>query len=212
MSSNPPGAGSPPPTGSSTVRHRSSKSLAGAQLADLLARNWWVLLLRGLLAVTFGVLAVLLTKSSLAVLVWPFGTYIFVDGVLGTGIVIGESTGRAHWWVLLFRGLTGVGVGLLTLLAPPRSLQAFFWYIAIWTIATGVLEIMTAYYLRRKLGGEWLFVIGGILSVVFAVLLFGLLVLGARALVMSRVIAAYALFFGVLFAILAFRARTAPVR
>jgi len=192
------------------VRHRSSKSLAGSQLADILCRNWWVLLLRGLFAVIFGVLALVLTKTQLSVLVWPFGMYAFGDGILGVGIVIGESTGRPYWWVLLFRGLTGIGVGLLTFLAPPHTLPAFFCYMAIWTITTGILEIMTAYYLRRKLGGEWLLVACGLASVVFGVLLFTLLT--ATAPVLARVIAAYAFFFGILLGILAFRARAAPVR
>ena len=194
----------------STVGHHSSKSIAGAQLADILCRNWFVLLLRGFFAITFGVLALLLTKGSIAVLVWPFGIYAFVDGVLGVGIVIGESTGRPHWWVLLLRGLVGIGVGLLTLLEPPHSVLAFFSYIAVWTITTGVLEVMTANYLRRKLGGEWLLVLSGLASVAFGAFLFGLL--RASALVLSRLIAAYAVFFGALLAILAFRARTAPVR
>jgi uncharacterized membrane protein HdeD (DUF308 family) len=210
MNSSRSGAASPQPTGQPTARHRSSQSLAGTQLADILCRNWWVLLLRGLFAVIFGVLALLLTKAQLRVLVLPFGMYTFVDGILGVGIVIGESSGRPYWWVLLFRGLTGIGVGLLTFLALPPTLLVFFLYIAIWATTIGILDILTAHYLRRKLGGEWLLVLCGLASVAFGALLFTLL--AAKAPVLARVIATYAFFFGVLLGILAFRARAAPVR
>lgn len=74
--------------------HSSGESRSGLELAYILSRNWLVLLLRGLIVIIFGVLALLLTKNRLSVLVMPFAIYALADGMLGVGIVIGEPAGR----------------------------------------------------------------------------------------------------------------------
>jgi len=191
------------------VRSSSRRGLSGLQLADILSRNWVVLLLRGILAIIFGVLALLLTKNWISVLIWPFGAYAFVDGILGVGIALGEPAGRGHWWELFFWGLSGVAVGILTFFERPRSALEVMFYIAIWAVATGVLEVMTAIRLRKKLGAEWLLVLAGLVSVVFGASIIALS--GAGPFVLSRLIAAYAIIFGVLLGILGLRARTAPM-
>ncbi len=191
------------------MRRSSGRGLSGRQLADILSRNWLVLLLRGLIAIVFGVLALLLVKNWLSVLVVPFAIYALADGMLGVGIAIGEPMGLWHWWVLFFWGLVGVVVGILTYFGQPRTLLEFLCYIAIWATTTGVLEVMTAIRLRRKLGAEWLLVLTGFLSVVFGVSIIALS--GTGAFVLSRIIAAYAVVFGILFGVLGFRARIAPM-
>jgi len=188
------------------ARHRSSRRVAGLQLADILSRNWLVLLVRGLIAIAFGVLVLVISRVLLNVLILPFGTYVLADGILGAGIVLGERAGRGHWWVLLGWGLAGVIIGILTFFLPPGSARDFMIYIAIWAIVTGVLEIMTAVHLRRKLGAEWLLVLTGVISVAFGISV--IVLSGAGTFVLSRVIAAYAGTFGILLGVLAFRART----
>lgn len=184
-------------------------SLAGLQLAYILCRNWQVLLLRGLLAVAFGVLVLVLTRDHLKILVNPFSAYALIDGILGVGIAIGEIPGRPYWWVLIFRGLASVGAGILMYFVPPNVLNVFLGYLAIWMTVTGVLDIMTAYYLRRKLGSRWLLFLSGIASVVFAILL--VVLRNTGAIVISRLVAADVVIGGVLLGILAFRARDATL-
>lgn len=178
-------------------------------MADILCRNWGVLLLRGLIAIAFGFLVLMLFRTLLVVLVLPFGTYVLVDGILAAGIAIGERAMRGHWWVLLCWGLAGVGVGILTFFAPPCSASHFMSYIAIWAFTTGVLEVVTAISLQGKLGSERLLVLVGIMSVLFGVSIIALS--GTGAFVLSRIIAAYAVIFGVLLGVLGLRARTAPM-
>jgi len=187
----------------------SGRSISGRQLADILSRNWLALLLRGLIAIIFGVLALLLTKNWISVLIVPFAIYALADGMLGVGMAIGEPAGLWHWWVLFFWGLSGVVVGILTYFVRPRSALEFMWYIAVWAVVTGVLEVMTAIRLRRKLGAEWLLVLVGLMSAVFGVSIIALS--GAGALILSRLIAAYAVSFGILFGVLGLRARIAPM-
>jgi len=175
------------------------------QLSTILSRNWWVLLLRGLAAIAFGILAWLQPGISLAALVLLFGTYIMADGILGVWTAIAGRKEREHWWVLLLWGLVGIGVGTLTFLAPGITALALLFYIAVWAITTGVLEIVAAIHLRKEIKGEWLLVLGGLASVVFGCLL--LVQPGVGALALLWLIATYAVVFGVLLVMLAFKMR-----
>lgn len=177
----------------------------GNQLATILSRNWWVLLLRGLIAIAFGVLTWFLPGISVAALVLLFGAYTLVDGILGVGTAITGRKQHEDWWVLLLWGLVGVGVGILTFLAPGITALALLFYIAIWATATGVLEIGAAIRLRKEIKGEWLLILGGLASVVFGILLMAQPTAGALAVIW--LIATYAFIFGVLLVILAFKVR-----
>ncbi len=176
------------------------------QLSTILSRNWWVLLLRGLAAIAFGILTWLLPGISLATLVLLFGAYILVDGILGSWTAIAGRKEHEHWGVLLLWGLIGIGVGILTFLVPGITALALLFYIAIWAIATGVLEIVAAIRLRKEIKNEWLLVFGGLVSVVFGAILMARPVVGALALLW--LIATFAVLFGLLLVLLAFKVRT----
>src|SRR5215471_15824220 len=97
-------------------RRKATMNIAENQLATILARNWWMLLLRGLVAIAFGVLAWLQPGITLAVLVLLFGAYALVDGILGVWTAITGRKEHEHWWVLLLEGLVGIAIGILTFL------------------------------------------------------------------------------------------------
>ena len=175
------------------------------RLASILSNSWWLLLLRGLVAIAFGVLTWFQPGISLAALVLLFGAYVLADGVLATWTAIAGHRYHDAWWVLLLEGLLGIGIGILTFVAPGITALALLFYIAIWAIATGVLEIAAAIRLRKEVQGEWLLILAGLASVVFGVLL--IWQPGAGALAVLWLIASYAIVFGVLLLILAFKSR-----
>jgi len=180
-------------------------SILEKHLATILSRTWWMLLLRGLIAIAFGLLIWLQPAVSLAALVLFFGAYVLADGILGVwGAVMGRKE-HEDWWVLLLWGLVGVGVGILTFMAPGVTALALLFYIAAWAIATGVLQIIAAVRLRKMIRGEWWLILGGLASVIFGVLLMASP--GTGALAVLWLIAAYAVVFGVLLVLLAFKAR-----
>src|SRR5262245_11033394 len=174
-------------------------------LVPMLLRNWWVLLLRGLAAIVFGVLTWWMPGISLAVLVLLFGAYALADGILAVWMAIASRSKNEQWWVMLLWGLVGIGVGIVTFLAPGVTALALLFYIAIWAIATGVLQIVAAIRLRKEIEGEWMLILAGLVSVVFGLLL--VVQPGAGALAVLWLIAAYAIVFGVLLVILALKAR-----
>jgi uncharacterized membrane protein HdeD (DUF308 family) len=173
-------------------------------IVELLSRTWWVLLLRGIFAIAFGVLAFVWPGITLASLVLLFGAWALVDGVFSiVGAIRGG--GSEPWWLLLLEGLVGVGIGVLTVFAPGVTALALLFYIAIWAIATGVLEIAAAIALRKEIEGEWLLGLGGLASVAFGAMLVARP--GAGALAVLWLIGAYALVFGALLVLLGLRAR-----
>jgi uncharacterized membrane protein HdeD (DUF308 family) len=182
-------------------------SIATKQLTVVLARTWWALLLRGLIAIAFGVFAWVYPGLSLATLVWLFGSYCLVDGALSVWSAIRGRREHAAGGGLLIWGLVDIGVGILTLVAPGMTALALALYMAVWAVSTGVLEIMIALRLLREQKGEWLLLLAGLASVVLGIVVMAQPAAGALAL--FWLIAGYAAVLGVLLAALAFRVRAA---
>jgi len=174
-------------------------------MTDTLARNWWVVGLRGLLALLFGVLVFFWPGISLVMLVLLFGAYALLDGVFAIVSSVRAAKRQKRWWLFLLQGITGIIVGIGAVIWPGITALVLLYIIAAWAIVTGVFEIVAAVQLRKEIEGEWLLALGGIASVVFGVLLVGFPSAGALAVVW--LIGAYSMLFGILFMILAFRLR-----
>jgi uncharacterized membrane protein HdeD (DUF308 family) len=176
-----------------------------------LARNWWVLALRGLCAIIFGILAFVWPVITLGVLVLLFGAYTLVDGVLSIIAAISKREGSGlPWWALLLEGLLGIAAGIVTFVWPGMTALFLLFLIAAWAIVTGVFEIIAAIRLRKEIEGELWLALCGILSVIFGVLLF--VRPGAGALTVVWLIGTYAIFFGILQLALAFRLKRVKER
>jgi uncharacterized membrane protein HdeD (DUF308 family) len=171
----------------------------------LLARNWWVVALRGVVAIIFGLLTFVLPGITLAVFVLLFGAYAIVEGIFNVIAAIRGRAGRAPWWALLLEGLVSIGAGVVTFVWPGLTALVLLYVIAVWAVITGVLEIAAAIRLRKLITGEWWLALSGVLSIVFGVLL--MIAPAAGALVVVLWIGAYAVVFGALLIGLAFRLR-----
>jgi uncharacterized membrane protein HdeD (DUF308 family) len=179
-------------------------------LAAILARNWWVLLLRGMVAILFGVLTFALPEISLASIVLLFGGFCLADGLMAAWTAFSNRKQKENSWLLLIGGLLGVGVGLLTIFQPALTGLALLFYIAVWAIATGVVQVLTAIRLRQEIENEWTLILAGLASVAFGALLMARP--GAGALAVLWLIASYAIVFGLLLVLLAFRVRSVARR
>jgi uncharacterized membrane protein HdeD (DUF308 family) len=166
-----------------------------------ITRNWWVLAVRGAVAVLFGVLAVAWPGITLAALVLMFGAYATVDGVLALYHAVAGNPGSR--WLLALEGVVGVLAGIGALIYPGVTALVLLYVVAGWAVVTGVLEIAAAIALRRVVDNEWLMALGGLASIVFGVLL--AVWPGAGLLSLVWLIGAYAVVFGVALIALGFK-------
>jgi uncharacterized membrane protein HdeD (DUF308 family) len=171
-----------------------------------LARNWWALVLRGVVDVLFGIMAFAWPGITLTALVLLYGAFAITDGVFAlAAVLIGRPQGMP-WWALLIEGILGVAAGLVTFFWPGITALALLCIVAAWSVATGVMEITAAIRLREEIRGEWLLALAGVLSVLFGVALVINPAAGELALVW--LIGAYAIAFGALFIVLGLRLRS----
>ena len=174
-------------------------------VVDTFRLNWWLLALRGLVAVLFGVLAFVWPGATLITLVWLFGAFALTNGILS--LVLAAKTPKDYPKVgsLILGGLLGILAGLLAFVMPGITALDLLILIMAWAIVTGVMELVAAVRLRKIIANEWLLVLAGIASVGVGILLW--LYPATGALVLTWWIGAWAIVFGILLIILAFRMR-----
>jgi uncharacterized membrane protein HdeD (DUF308 family) len=185
------------------LRTRHGGVMEAAMIDQQILTNWWGLVLRGLAAVLFGVLTMVVPGLSLAALVYLFGAYSIVEGAINVASAFRARQGQSRWWVLLVEGLVSVVAGVIAFVWPGITALALVVVIAIWALLTGILEVVAAVRLRKQVRGEWLLALGGILSIALGVLL--LVNPAAGALAMILWIGAYELLFGLLLILLGVR-------
>jgi uncharacterized membrane protein HdeD (DUF308 family) len=167
--------------------------------------HWWALALRGVIAILFGLAALLRPDIALGALILLFGAYALVDGAFAIVGVFGGTRAGTPRWLLLLEGVVSILAGLIAFIFPGLTAIALLYLVAAWAIVTGIAEIATAIRLRQEIRGEWALIIGGILSVLFGLLLAVLPGVGILSLIW--LIGAYAVVFGVLLLIAAFQVR-----
>ena len=174
-------------------------------MLQFIGRNWWLLVLRGICAILFGVLAFTWPGMTIGALVLLFGAYALVGGILAFVAAFANSSGTP-WWILVLEGLVSIAAALLTFLYPGITAVALLVLIAMWAIVTGVFELAAAIQLRKEIEGEVWLGLAGLASVLFGVVLLARPGIGALAVVWM--IGTYSILFGVLLVALGFRVKS----
>jgi uncharacterized membrane protein HdeD (DUF308 family) len=174
-------------------------------MKEMLAKAWWIVALRGVAAVLFGLLAWFWPGLTLLFLIGLFAAFAILSGV---GYVAGALQNRAKqgWWLILLLGLVNIGAGVFAFFYPGVTAFALVIIIAVNAIFSGVLDISTAIRLRKEIEGEWMLALSGLVSIVFG----GMLIVmpGAGALALVWVIAAFSIAAGILLIFLGFRLKS----
>jgi uncharacterized membrane protein HdeD (DUF308 family) len=184
--------------------HSVQPPFAGPLMVHALARNWWLILLRGIAAVIFGLLTFGWPGVTLVTLVLLYGAFALADGVLALIAAIMGGKPAPRWWLALV-GLLGIVAGLIALALPGMTALVLLYCIAFWAIAIGVMQVFGAIRLRKEIDNEWMLIASGIISVVFGLIL--IVAPGAGALGLLFVIGVYAVIHGIMLITLAFRLR-----
>lgn len=167
-----------------------------------LAKNWWLILLRGIAAIVFGILAFAWPGITLLSLVILYGVYALIDGVFSIIAAIKGGHAESRWWLILI-GILGIAAGLLTFFWPAITALVLTIFIGAWALIHGIFEIVGAIKIRKEIDNEWWLILSGALSVIFGLAV--LILPGAGALALVWLIGAYAIVFGVLLVGFAFR-------
>ena len=185
----------------------SSDALASRPLLRHMADYWWLVLLRGIAAVIFGLLALFMPAVAGLSLVFLWGAYTLADGIfsLWAGIVGSAATTGSRWW-LAITGVLGIAAGLIAFFAPALTAGILLIFIAIWAIIVGVMAIIGAIQLRKEIEGEWLLILSGAIAIIFGILMFTRPASAALAVVWM--IATFAIIFGIDLVMLAFKLRS----
>jgi uncharacterized membrane protein HdeD (DUF308 family) len=177
--------------------------LAVSALLGTLAENWWLLLLRGLAAIAFGVVAFFWPGITLVALTYLWGAYAIADGIIAIGAAFSASGGDAgpRWWLGL-SGVVSILAGIVAFAYTGMTALVLLMFIAVWAIVIGVLQLYAASQLRKVIDNEWWLILSGLLSIAFGAVLIAWPGTGALAVIWT--IAWFAVFFGCMFIGLAF--------
>jgi uncharacterized membrane protein HdeD (DUF308 family) len=185
--------------------HNSTSDFPWERLGEVLAKDWWLLALRGLLGVIFGLIALVMPVATILALVLLFSAYMLVDGCFAIYTAVRAMRRHDSWGMPLIHGLLNIATAAIAFLWPGITVVAFVLLLAAWAIVSGCLMITAAYNVEGRYGRGWL-AFGGIISLLYGFLMIMAPLLGA--VVLTWWLGAYSLVFGVALIVLAFRLRS----
>jgi uncharacterized membrane protein HdeD (DUF308 family) len=178
------------------------------------SENWWILLLRGIIAVLFGLAIFAMPGLTLVLLILLFGAFALVDGILLIVNSLMNRTTNGRWWLRLLQGVVAILAGIAVFAWPGISALILLYVIAFNAIFGGIFQAISALIFRKAIHGEVLLIAGGIISVIFGVLLIMYPLSGALAL--AKVIGIFETFYGILLIVMSIdllsMGKSAPVR
>ncbi|HEY1428882.1 MAG TPA: HdeD family acid-resistance protein [Candidatus Tumulicola sp.] len=175
-------------------------------MVHVLARNWWALLIRGIAAVVFGILAFAWPGATLFAICLLFGAYAFVDGVFAIVAAVRAAQSHERWWPFVIEGIVGLAIAGITFYDVSITFLALYFTVAVWAFITGILEIAAGIQLRKAVANEFWLILAGLASIVFGIFMFWHPI--AATVVIIYVIATYAIIFGIIMIAFAFRLRS----
>ncbi|MES2319109.1 MAG: DUF308 domain-containing protein [Pseudomonadota bacterium] len=174
---------------------------------DTLLKSWWMLALRGAIAILFGAAAMLLPAITLVTLAALFAAFALTAGAVSLFAAIRNRANDDRWWVLFLLGAVSVVAGIVAALNPGLTAVALILLVGANAFVTGVLDIIVAVRVRKHIKGESLLALNGIASIVFGLVAL-LFPLGAGALALAYLIGFYAMLTGVMLLALSLQVRS----
>lgn len=171
-----------------------------------LADNWWLLVLRGVLAIIFGIVAWVWPGLNLTTLIILVGAWLLVDGAFQIVFAILNRARVDSVLPLIIGGLISVIGGIVILAWPGLSAIALIYLIGAWAVITGIFEIVAAIQLRKEIENEWAIGIGGLISIAFGAVV--LIFPGDGAVALVWLIGIFAIVLGIALIAAGFRLRS----
>ena len=141
--------------------------LAGSSVT----RSWWVFLLYGIVAIAFGLAALIWQSQTLIALIMGFGLLSLADGVVSLLSIFRKDVALPNWILALY-GLISIGFGVWAVMRPEQFGTALLWVLALWLVLAGFARVIFAVLIRKVVEGEWLLALSGLLAIALGVLFF----------------------------------------
>jgi uncharacterized membrane protein HdeD (DUF308 family) len=183
---------------------QSSPDFGPNDLRRVLAQSWWLVALRGALAVVFGLIALFMPVVTILAIVVLFSAFMIVDGLFSIIVAVRAAQQRERWGLLALQGAVSIATGIIVFVWPELTVVAFVLLLAAWAIVSGCLLVAAAARVDWQHGSFW-FGLAGVASVAYGALMIIAPMVGA--VVLTWWLGAFALVLGVALLILAFRLR-----
>lgn len=143
-------------------------------ISSFYRRSWWSLIIRGIVAVIFGLVALTGPVKTLDFLITLFGIFVLVVGLVAAIGAIMHRKESENWWLVLIPGVAGVVIGIISIAMPEITRTVVIYLIAIWALVSGLGQIYSATKIRKDVEGEWIPILIGVISVVLGIILFAM--------------------------------------
>jgi uncharacterized membrane protein HdeD (DUF308 family) len=180
-------------------------------MVQLFSKFWWSFVVRGFVAILFGLILILWSGLSLDLLVLTFGIFALLQGILSVTPGLSKLSGRIYF--LLIEGVIGILAGVLTFLGP--GIGRMLWpevatktllvFIILWAFLTGISEVIGSFRLPGEIKEKWLITLSGLVCLLLGVVL--LFRSGLGAVGNASTIGPFVIFFGLLWLFVGLRAR-----
>ncbi len=168
--------------------------------------HWWLFLVRGILALLFGIIALVAPGIALLAFIYVFAAYAILDGITAIVVSFRERSFLRTWWVLLLEGIVGIIFGILAFAWPGATALVLLYLVAFWALVTGIMEIGSAFVVPGSAGQRWGLGLAGLVSIIFGVIL--IIFPGAGLLAVLWFVGIFAIVFGISLFIYAFQIRS----
>ncbi len=170
-------------------------------MIEALQKSWWTVLVRGILLLLFGLFALFSPGAVLASIILYLGIVAAISGIFTiVGSIFSKSEGKIMG---VLEGLIYLIIGIVFIMSPLFVLASLVYFIAIWALISGIMQIIYAIKLRKVIANEWLAILSGVISIIFALVLFSNVVASGNAVVM--VIGIFAVISGIMYIMLSFK-------
>lgn len=135
-----------------------------------ISRSWWLLVVYGIAAILFGIVTLASPLNAAIAIAWMIGVLALGEGIISLIAVFSKNVSVPKGW-LIFYAVCSILFGLATIMNPGAVAGMLLMFFAVWLIIAGIYRIIFAIQARKRIEGEWMLIVSGVLAIVLGVML-----------------------------------------
>ena len=165
-------------------------------------KNWWFLIVNGVIAMLFGLMLVVCNRESITVFVLYFGIFALVAGLILVVIAFFKLKKDTGVGLVTIQSIASIGLGAFIIFAPENSLRLFLILIGIWAIILGIMQLVILVNVKRNLTNKNVFLFNGLMTIALGVIMF--FNPFSFTMIVIKILGFFAMFFGCILIYLSF--------